>query len=185
MKKFILDYAGNPRGWIGKFLLKTMDLGHVSLIDWTMGILDIKESDIILDIGCGSGKAIEMMALKAQKVYGIDRADLSIQQSRERNSQKIQEGKVEIIKMDVDDLSFSPASFDLITAFATISFWENLDKNLKDIYELLTPNGRFVVIGENVLRYSYDDLKEFMERANFKRIQYYSNDKEKLMIGFK
>ena len=146
-KKLIMN-CRYPQGFLGNIMLGLMNKGHGSLIRQVLKQQTSKSTDVILDIGCGGGIAINYMAQKAQKVYGIDYSETAVQKSQDKNKKYIAENKVEITQANVDDLSFVPETFDLVTAFETVYFWPNLTKNFANIYKMLKPQGKFVIAVE-------------------------------------
>lgn len=46
---------GKPAGQEGEDLLDKMDKGHTPIALWSYTNIEIKDDDITLDIGCGSG----------------------------------------------------------------------------------------------------------------------------------
>jgi len=54
-----------PSGRLGRFVGRAMNFGHGGVRRWGLGHLSIKPDAVILDIGCGGGKAVQEMALSA------------------------------------------------------------------------------------------------------------------------
>lgn len=102
----IFSNMRKPEGKLGNIQLKSMNKEHTPVSLWGLKHLDIKEEDIILDVGCGGGINVKRMAEKAKKVYGVDYSIESVKLSREVNAQGIYDGKVEIIEGDVQKLPF-------------------------------------------------------------------------------
>lgn len=90
------ENMGNPKGKLGKMQLKSMNKEHTPVSLWGLKHLDIKKTDVILDIGCGGGMNVNRMAQKAKKVYGVDYSSESVNLSREVNHDLIKRGIVEI-----------------------------------------------------------------------------------------
>lgn len=143
-EKIILNLR-HPKGFLGSLILSMMNMGHSPLIKSVLKQESFSNSDIVLDIGCGGGMAVDYMSDFVNKVYGVDYSKAAVEKAAKKNFTKIKNGKVRIIQANVDELPFEPESFNYITAFETIYFWENLPKNLADIYKLLKPEGKLII----------------------------------------
>jgi len=63
-----------PTGLFGRFVGMGMNRGHSRLRRWGLSHISIKTNAIILDVGCGGGKAVQELARisSSGKVCGID-----------------------------------------------------------------------------------------------------------------
>ena len=79
MEKTFYDY-GKPEGKKGEDLLDLMDEGHTPLSLWALSNIDVKDDDVVLDIGCGSGLNIKRLHEKSfkTKTYGVDHSSTSV-----------------------------------------------------------------------------------------------------------
>ena len=98
----------------------------------------------VLDIGCGTGTQCDDLASNVKQVTGIDisRKLLAIAEQR-KAERKIE--NVEFIHTTVFDERFEPGSFDVVTAFYVLHFFENIDEVIMRIYGLLKPDGLFIL----------------------------------------
>jgi SAM-dependent methyltransferase len=144
-----LTNARKPTGRLGKFLIMAMNIRHYPMTSWGLGHLSIGKQDTILDIGCGGGGTVHKLARTATngKVYGIDFSDESVMVSRMTNAQFIQMGRVEIQQSSVSCLPFSDTMFDLVTAVNTHNYWSSLVTDMQEIFRVLKPGGKFIIIG--------------------------------------
>jgi ubiquinone/menaquinone biosynthesis C-methylase UbiE len=83
VEKFVKQ-CRKPTGRFGKFVGRTMNLGHARIRHWGISHISIKPDAYILDIGCGGGKAVQELARSSQngKVYGIDYSEDMVQLSK-------------------------------------------------------------------------------------------------------
>jgi ubiquinone/menaquinone biosynthesis C-methylase UbiE len=127
-----------------------MNRGHSNLTDWGLSHISIKESDIILDVGCGGGRTVSKLAARVSlgKVCGIDYSPDSVAASRRKNARAIAAGRVEIQQGSVSKLPFPDGSFDLITAVETHFFWPDLPADMREVFRVLKPGGSFIAIVE-------------------------------------
>ena len=145
MKMGFFENMRKPQGKLGNIQLKSMNKEHTPVSLWGLKHLDIKEDDIILDIGCGGGMNINRMSKKAKKVYGVDYSIESVKLSKEVNEDYIRQGKVEILEGNVADLPFEDNTFDIVTAFETVYFWPDIEKSFGEVKRVLKPGGTFLI----------------------------------------
>ncbi|MGX7413350.1 methyltransferase domain-containing protein [Enterococcus caccae] len=67
--------------------------------------------------------------------------------------------------MDIHHLFFASDTFDLVTAFQTHFYWDDLDQALNKIYCVLKPNGLIIFACETAKRNYF--LPQFKDTANF------------------
>ena len=142
--------AGKPSGWLGRFVLWTMNRGHSSLTDWGLPHVAVGARDVVLDVGCGGGRTVGKLATLARegRVCGLDHSETSVAVSRRANRRWIAEGRVEIRQGSVSALPYADATFDLVTAVETHFFWPDLPHDLQEVRRVLKPGGRVLLIAE-------------------------------------
>ena len=131
-------------------MLWNMNSRHSKVTDWGLSKISIRESDVILDIGCGGGRTVNKLAARAThgKVYGLDFSDASVAMARKTNRQWIKIGRVEVREGSVSQLPFGDGMFDLITAVETHFWWPDLPADMREVFRVLKPGGTLVVIAE-------------------------------------
>jgi SAM-dependent methyltransferase len=149
LRQHRLANARKPAGMFGRLLVRAMNISHYQMTGWGLGHLSIGKQDTALDVGCGGGGAIHKLAKKAThgKVYGIDFSKESVRVTRKTNKQFIQMGRVEIQQSSVSGLPFSPGMFDLVTAVNTHNYWADLVNDMQEIFRVLKPGGKLIIIG--------------------------------------
>src|SRR5215813_10580757 len=82
------DNFRRPTGSAGRFVGHLMALQHRTLTLWTIGHMAIRPTDRVLDIGCGGGMAIKLLADRARDgfVAGLDYSTEMVEQARRRNA---------------------------------------------------------------------------------------------------
>ena len=98
----------------------------------------------VLDIGCGTGTQCGDVANNVKQVTGIDISSKLLAIAEQRNADRKIEN-VEFIQTTVFDERFEPGSFDVITAFYVLHFFEDIDAVVRRIYGLLKPDGLFIL----------------------------------------
>ncbi|MCG2612967.1 class I SAM-dependent methyltransferase [Terrimonas sp. NA20] len=113
---------------------------------WVLNIIQARPSDKILEIGCGPGILTSLIAgqLKTGQISAIDRSASMIRHATNRNREFIDDGKVAIIHSSLE--KWTPvATFNKIIAFNVNIFWQNPERFLPDVKNMLRPKGRFFV----------------------------------------
>ena len=103
----------------------------------------LSEESVVLDIGCGTGTQCDDIAANVKHVTGIDisRKLLAIAEQR-KTERKLD--NVEFLQTSLFDKRFQPGSFDIVTAFYVLHFFEDIDAVFKRVHELLKPGGLFI-----------------------------------------
>jgi demethylmenaquinone methyltransferase / 2-methoxy-6-polyprenyl-1,4-benzoquinol methylase len=101
----------------------------------------------ILDIATGTGDfAIEALALKPEKVIGIDISEGMLQFGREKMKKRNYSHLIDLQKGDSENLVFSANYFDATTVAFGVRNFEHLEKGLSEIYRVIKPGGALVVL---------------------------------------
>jgi 2-polyprenyl-3-methyl-5-hydroxy-6-metoxy-1,4-benzoquinol methylase len=105
----------------------------------------LKDSDIVLDYGCGTGTTSCELANHVKEIHAIDISSKMIEIAKE----KAVVGKVEninFLQTDIFDKRYNNESFDTILAFNMLHTVSNPKDVTQKIYELLKPEGLFISI---------------------------------------
>lgn len=189
----LVENAEKPDGFWGKLMIRSMNKGHSELTDWALCHVNIKSGDYVLDVGCGGGKTVGKLSnmVGNGKVYGIDYSDLCIKKAEKLNHKNVLCGKVKLQKATVSALPFDSEKFDLVTAVETYYFWPEKLNDLREIWRVLKPGGRIMLVFEmlkdkndpekwskveerlNIEAVSREDIDAMLERAGFLSIRTY------------
>lgn len=106
-------------------------------------MLSIKPTDKVLEIGCGTGIAVELIAEKLThgSIIAIDQSPSMIEKASRRNLEFTQNKKATFITGKLADLQFPEFAFDKIFAFNVSVFWKNPKNELHLIRNSLASNG--------------------------------------------
>jgi len=117
--------------------------GHRPLTDWALQFLDVQPTDHVLDVGCGGGMAVKLIAGIAVEgfVAGVDHSEDMAQQALKRNAAAVQAGRVEIRHGNVAALPYDDESFDKVIAVETFYFWPDPVANLQEVRRVIRPSG--------------------------------------------
>ncbi|MFT4835074.1 MAG: demethylmenaquinone methyltransferase/2-methoxy-6-polyprenyl-1,4-benzoquinol methylase [Flavobacteriaceae bacterium] len=101
----------------------------------------------ILDIATGTGDfAIEALALNPDKVTGVDISEGMLSVGREKVIKRKLDHKIELLSGDSEELQFDDNKFDAVIVSFGVRNFENLEKGLKDMYRVLKPGGKTVIL---------------------------------------
>jgi ubiquinone/menaquinone biosynthesis C-methylase UbiE len=139
-----------PTGWLAGFAALGMNREHEKVWRWGLEHIAIQPNAVILDVGCGGGGAVKILAQAASrgKVCGVDYAEDVLPTARRVNRALIKQGRVEIEHGSVSDLPFPDGTFDLATAFETTMFWPNPVDDLREVRRVLKPGGTLLIANE-------------------------------------
>ena len=186
-----------PNGDEGIQTLKRMNEAHNDGSLWAIERLNLDENKKlnILDIGCGGGQNLLNLSnkFKNSTLFGIDYSPTSISLSNEI-CQDIK-NRVFLEVLDVHKMSFSDNKFDLVTAFETLYFWENLDIAFNEIKRVLKKDGKFMIFLEGTTKQTLEkwenlgegiklknklnptEVKEILNKNGFLNVEIYHKDK--------
>ena len=97
---------------------------------WIISLLAMGRDDRILEIGFGPGVVIQSIAAIATEgfIAGIDASPLMVQQASRRNTQAIQDGRVQLQQGSALALPFEDTSFDKALSINSVQIWPDRDE---------------------------------------------------------
>ncbi len=93
------------------------------------------EGEVILDLGCGEGTLALEIQKSGAKVTGVDLSHEMVKNSRAKG--------IDATVMSVTELEFKNR-FDAVFSNAVLHWVKESETAVRNIYEALKPNGRFV-----------------------------------------
>jgi len=102
----------------------------------------------LLDVATGTADVAIMTAkiLKPSRIIGIDIANQMLDIGRKKILKEGLEAVITLETGDSENLQFPDASFDAITVAFGVRNFENLEKGLSEMYRVLRPGGRIVIL---------------------------------------
>ncbi len=97
-------------------------------------LLDVHDGDLLLDIACGSGLAMELAAIRGAHVAGIDASPRLAAVASDRLAD------ADVRTGDMNDLPWPDESFDVVTSFRGL--WATTEPALAEARRVLRPGGR-------------------------------------------
>jgi len=143
----IEDNLRLPTGRLGTAVGYVMDVQHRSLTHWALRQLDPHPGDDVLDVGCGSGMALRLLAARTGSgmVAGVDLSPTMVAMSRRRNQGLTKAGRLDVRRGDAMALPFPDEGFDAVTAVETLYFWPDPLRGLQECRRVLRPGGWLAV----------------------------------------
>lgn len=186
-QEYIKNAKKPQNSFLGRKQLASMNKRHNDLAIWGLSHLQFGEQKSALDIGCGGGRNVaHLLELCPQAfVIGADYSEQSVAKSKKVNRKAIKKSRAEIVLQDANNLIFPNKQFDIITAFETVYFWDNIQKTFLDIYNLLSEQGHFLICNEaqglegnehlveiidGMQFYSGEQLDGWLRKAGFKQV---------------
>jgi ubiquinone/menaquinone biosynthesis C-methylase UbiE len=137
---------------------------------WIVEQLDLRPDDRVLDVGCGPGVTVALIAERSTVglVCGVDPSVVMLRQAATRNRAAIRAGRAELRRGDVSALPYPDAKFTRACAVHSIYFWPSIETGLRELRRVLAPDGLLVIavrmrrVGAGVLdpsRYGYTDVQ--------------------------
>jgi ubiquinone/menaquinone biosynthesis C-methylase UbiE len=136
-----------PSGILGIWVGRQMAKDHRRENLWTISLLDAKPADHILEIGFGSGLAIDRLAgvLTEGQIAGIDYSQTMVKAAKKRCARLLQPGRIDLRFGDAAHLPFPDESFDKAYSVHSIYFWLQPEAALREIRRVLKLNGVCVI----------------------------------------
>jgi demethylmenaquinone methyltransferase/2-methoxy-6-polyprenyl-1,4-benzoquinol methylase len=131
------------------FLNHFMSLG-IDIIWRKIAINELKKLNpqLILDVATGTGDfAFEALSiLKPKKIIGVDISQGMLDIAKQKITKRNLSDKFEVKLGDSEKLPFDADEFDAVTVAYGVRNFENLETGLADIYRVLKPGGKAVVL---------------------------------------
>jgi len=106
----------------------------------------------VLEVGCGIGTAAQSFIENGAIYTGIDLSDKSIEIAK--NRMEVFKLNGDIFQSNIEEL-YMDKEFDLIYSFGVLHHTPDIQKSIKNIYNLLKPGGEFklMLYAKNSLKY--------------------------------
>jgi SAM-dependent methyltransferase len=158
--KEIAGQLGCPSGEKGIKTAETMAVNNSNMIALTISGLNLKPSDVVLEIGPGSGSHVVPLLkdIKYLLYYGVDISSLMISEAIKLNTASVAAGRADFFLSDGEKLNFAADFFTKIFTVNTLYFWKNPKAYATEILRVLKPGGVFSLTFGS---------REFMEKLPF------------------
>jgi len=153
-----------------------MERGNRGCNEWTLELLGIQATDVILEVGFGPGQAIQRAATLASRgtVVGVDFSETMANQARRRNAAAIASGRIALCLGDTRSLPYRDSVFDKALGVNILYFWDDPVAHLKELRRVLKPGGRVALCfgdKEELLRLPIVDPRVFRLHSGDEAVQ--------------
>lgn len=123
--RFIAEQARHARGPLGRLIAFIMARETWRENQRAIDALEVRETDHVIDIGCGHGRSLGALAARAAsgRVVDVDPSDLMTEIVVTRNKALVKAGRVKVIVASAADLPFAVDTFDKALCVHVIYFW--------------------------------------------------------------
>jgi ubiquinone/menaquinone biosynthesis C-methylase UbiE len=127
---------------------------------------DALEGKDVLEVGCGSGIAAQMLAEAGANLTAVDLTPWAVETTRKRLDAFGLEANV--LEADGEALPFSDASYDLVFSWGVIHHSSDMDRALGELVRVCRPGGKLVLMVYNrhsLFYVSYKGFQRFLPLA--------------------
>ena|SRR5690625_1600746 len=113
-------------------------------IHWALNLLQIPPGARILEVGCGAGAAVEVLAAQVTSgtIVAIDRSPRAVACTKRRNADDVRAGRVQVLHTALARLHSPPDAFDVAFAVDVNAFWMATARaELAVLHHALQPDG--------------------------------------------
>ncbi|WP_122087963.1 methyltransferase domain-containing protein [Halalkalicoccus subterraneus] len=134
-----------------KYLSKVYDrinpfIWNEAMRGQALSMLDIDETDRVLDVGCGTGFATEGLLGYSDDVHGLDQSPHQLEKAWAKLGKH---DPVTFYLGDAERLPFADDSFDVVWSSGSIEYWPDPVATLAEIRRITKPGGQVLIVGPN------------------------------------
>ena len=116
-------------------------------VEWQMGRIPRREHERALDLGCGTGPYLRLLARRADEVVGVDIAPAMIEEARRSLPPGLK--KVHLSVASVFDLPFPEDHFDIGVCIGVLEYFDDPAAVLRAAFRVIKPGGSIVLTVPN------------------------------------
>jgi ubiquinone/menaquinone biosynthesis C-methylase UbiE len=185
MIQYLIDQCRHPTGIIGNIMINIWNRTFLQMALWGLSNVKIRDTDILLEIGCGGGKFINYLARQksAGKIYGVDISKSAIRKAAALNKSFTKTDKVILSQEKADNRPFTENMFHKIFAIQTHMYWTKIEESMERIFTLLIVGGEFNIICEkdkiqyHLPKYQKKEIMiKMLEQSGFSRINVFETE---------
>jgi SAM-dependent methyltransferase len=117
----------------------------------------LPETDVVADLGCGTGSVLADLAPHVARVIGVDSSSEMLKAARRRTREM---ANVELHRAPLESLPVQDGECDAATMFLALSYVAEPGRALQEMARILRPGGRAVVV--DLLAHDRDDFRREM-----------------------
>jgi SAM-dependent methyltransferase len=137
-----LAHPAGLGGWIVGQAMRAVNREPIRL---AIDALDVGPADIALDLGCGPGAGVGLLARLATHVHGVDASETMLATARRANRPAIAAGQVTLALGTFESIPLPDRSIDRILAANVAYFWTDMGAVVSEVRRISKPGGRMVL----------------------------------------
>ena len=141
LNDLLVSQLARPHGLLTGPMSALLNRGNRLITAHTIGDLNLKPGDAVLDVGFGGGVGLDMVLAHEP---GVTLAGLDISGDVVKRARPRYRG-VELVEASVDTMPFTEARFDAVFAVNVVYFWPDLPAAYRELLRVLKPGGRLVL----------------------------------------
>ncbi|WP_409330250.1 class I SAM-dependent methyltransferase [Trujillonella humicola] len=123
---------------------------------WVAGVVAARAGERVLEVGCGHGVLVDLLAGHGCEVVAVDRSATMVAAAARRNRAALAAGRVRLQAVPLLDADLGERPFDVVVAVDVRAFWTPPAPEWDVVARVLAPGGR-VVAGFSVMRPGAED----------------------------
>ena len=108
---------------------------------WLADVVAPGPAERVLEVGCGHGVLVGLLADRAREVVGVDRSPTMITAASRRNRAAIDAGRVRLLAAALTDADLDGLRFDVVVSFNVRAFWTRPAVEWDVVRVALAPGG--------------------------------------------
>ena len=138
IKNIFQNFRKPKNSFMGRCIVKMMNQGHNRISLWCIdNFVKLSGGETVLDIGCGGGQNVANFIKRTHGlVCGMDYSPTCVDIASRKNKAAISQGRASIVEANVSNIPFDDNRFDIVTAFETIYFWNDIDLRIYSPIEI-------------------------------------------------
>jgi ubiquinone/menaquinone biosynthesis C-methylase UbiE len=132
-----------PSGTAGSMMGRLMSLLNARPYALAVAALDLEPTNEILELGCGPGQGIRLMAARVPRgvVHAVDHSPTMLSQAYVRNRRAVRLGRARLYRSRWEQLPLPDHSIDRLLAVNVAYFWHDAAAVLREARRVLRPGG--------------------------------------------
>lgn len=124
----------------------------------------LKEMNLVLDMGCGTGLFLNEFSKYANRVVGIDISLGMLEKARKRS------GETQLITADADSLPFKNETFDAVISLTLLQNMPSPKQTVKEAKRIMVKGG-LLMLTTLKQKHSVSEIEEWINSANLKSLR--------------